>query len=116
MRWACRHIDPDSLELLRKLPEQRIIHLGNPGLIRLVHGRMETAFDGYYPEQGRGQLESDLEKIEESVLICGHTHCPWVFRKDGKLVLNPRLCSRAVEWLQRCAVCAIGMARWMLAG
>lgn len=89
LRWACQRIDSKSLESLRNLPEQRVILLGNSDPILVVHGRLETAFDGYDPEEELGKLESDLAKIEESVLICGHTHCPWVFKKNGKLVLNP---------------------------
>jgi putative phosphoesterase len=89
LRWACQRIDLDSLEILRNLPEQRVILLDNSDPVRIVHGRLETAFDGYDPEEELDNLESDLAEIKERVLICGHTHCPWVFQKNGKLALNP---------------------------
>lgn len=89
LRWACQRINPSSLESLRNLPEQQSVLVGTVDPIRVVHGRLETAFDGYDPDDELEKLESDLAKIEESVLICGHTHCPWVVRKNEKLSLNP---------------------------
>jgi putative phosphoesterase len=89
LRWACQRIDLDSQESLRNLPEQQIISLSDSDPIRVVHERLETAFDGYDPEEELEKLDSDLAKIKETVLICGHTHCPWIVRRNGKLALNP---------------------------
>jgi putative phosphoesterase len=89
LRWACQQIDLNHLEALRNLPEQQSISVGETDPIHVVHGRLETAFDGYDPDEELEKLESNLVKIEESVLICGHTHCPWTLKINGKLALNP---------------------------
>ncbi len=41
--------------------------------------------DGLDPEGDLEALHSVLDQIEETVLICGHTHRPWVVERNGKL-------------------------------
>lgn len=89
LRWASQRLDMNSLEALRNLPEQQSVFVDGADLIRVVHGNLETAFDGYDPDEELEKLESDLVKIEESVLICGHTHRPWTVNVNGKLAINP---------------------------
>ena len=110
LRWACRRINLNSLEALRNLPEQHSISVVETDPIRIVHGRLETAFDGYDPDKELEKLKSDLAKIEESVLICGHTHCPWTLKINGKLVLKSRLSGWPFKWVYRYSVCNIGVA------
>jgi hypothetical protein len=34
-------------------------------------------------------LSECLELTPEPLLVCGHTHLPWVIHQDGKLAVNP---------------------------
>ena len=89
LRWACQRIKPDSVDVLRRLPETLAVRLDGPDAIRVVHGKLDNAFDGYDPAGETQALISDVMAIEEKVLICGHTHRPWIFEVHGRLALNP---------------------------
>lgn len=89
LRWASACISRESLAFLRNLPEQQAISLDGTASIRIVHGSLSDPYDGYDPELESIKFESDLDLIEETVLICGHTHCPWIVEKNNKLALNP---------------------------
>jgi predicted phosphodiesterase len=89
MRWAYKHLDPESLEFLHSLSEQRLITRPGKDAIRVVHGSLENASEHLYPGYGSGPLDRDLAQINEPVLVCGHSHIPWQIMQDGCLVFNP---------------------------
>jgi putative phosphoesterase len=89
LRWASMRISSDSLKFLRDLPQQQVITLDGLASIRVVHGSLDDPFNGYDPESEPEEFEKDLDRLEEKVLVCGHTHCPWIVEKHNKLALNP---------------------------
>ena len=89
MRWIYRHMDSYSLELIKSLPEQRVIARPGKDAIRVVHGSLENPSEHLYPGYGSEALRRDLAQMNEPVLVCGHTHIPWRETKDGCLVFNP---------------------------
>jgi predicted phosphodiesterase len=89
LRWASGRISPASLNFLRGLPQQQVISLDGTASIRVVHGSLDDPYDGYDPELEPEKFDLDLHRLEETVLVCGHTHCPWIVERDGKLALNP---------------------------
>lgn len=89
LRWGSTHISSESLAFLRRLPQQLVVALDGMAAIRVVHGSLDDPYDGYDPEFEPEKFENDLHHLEEMVLICGHTHCPWIVEKKNKLVINP---------------------------
>jgi putative phosphoesterase len=89
LRWGSSHITSESIDFLRDLPRQQVITLDGTASIRVVHGSLENPYDGYNPETDAEKLDVDFHHLEEIVLVCGHTHCPWSGKRNGKLVLNP---------------------------
>jgi len=55
----------------------------------MVHGSPGDPYAGIDPEHEPESLEHVLAQTAEAVLVCGHTHIPWVRRWNGKLALNP---------------------------
>jgi putative phosphoesterase len=88
-RWDAEHLDENYLRLLRSLPEQRIIHPEGTAAILLVHGSMESPFKGLSAKRHPERIERTFEQLEQSVLVCGHTHCPMVISRNGKTIVNP---------------------------
>jgi len=94
-------------DLLAALPEQRVIERPGTDPIRVVHGSprrlTEKIFPcrhvaavqafrevGFLPPKGDPpRLEEQLAEVREPVLVCGHTHIPWLEAQDGRLALNP---------------------------
>ena len=89
LRWGSNHISSESINFLRDLPQQQVITLDGTAPIRVVHGSLGNPFDGYDPEKEPGKFDYDFQNLDEMVLVCGHTHCPWSVERNGKLALNP---------------------------
>ena len=89
LRWALRNIDQHCLKLLRGLPEQRVFRKPGVHPIRVVHGSIRDPYESLYPERETERLDLALAQTSEAVLVCGHTHEPWILRRNGKLALNP---------------------------
>ena len=89
LRWGSNSISSASLAFLRGLPQQQVIALDGMDSIRVVHGSLDDPYDGYDPELEAEKFDRDLRRLQETVLVCGHTHCPWIVEKNSKLALNP---------------------------
>ncbi len=84
-RWGWRHLAPGQIELLRGLPEQRVIELPGAPAIRMVHGSPRRVDEPVHPSS----LEKMLPLYSEQVLICGHIHKPWQAQLRDRLIFNP---------------------------
>ncbi len=89
LRFAHRHLDMDLMAYLKSLPEQRVIEMTGTAPIRVVHGSPRHLAESIFPDRDPASLDLALAQTQEPVLICGHTHIPWKFERDGKLALNP---------------------------
>lgn len=89
LRWAYRHVNRETFEFLRSLPEQRVIELPGASAIRVVHGSPRHPAEAIYPNSDPALLDLVLAQVDEPVLVCGHTHEPWALARNGKLALNP---------------------------
>lgn len=89
LRWGVGQLDQATLHFLASLPEQRVISLPGTDAIRLVHGSPRHPAESIYPNRDPTVIDEALGQISEPVLICGHTHEPWVRRRGDRLALNP---------------------------
>jgi predicted phosphodiesterase len=58
-----------------------------PGL-RLVHGSPRSANEGLGPWSTDAELAEHLARVEERLLVCGHTHRPMLRKLPGGAVVN----------------------------
>ncbi len=106
MRWLYHRLTRPTLEFLASLPDQRVLTFSRIPSIRLVHGSLhhQTAF--LVPEHDQESLDAykhagflsstkktaslgeTIRQLNESVLICGHSHIPWSYEHHGRLILN----------------------------
>jgi predicted phosphodiesterase len=107
VRWAVEHISAEDIDLLEGLPEQRILDADGHPPVRMLHGSLVRSNEGILPANNlaarelfrQANLDLDefelprpadvLAQIRESVLICAHTHIPWVEAVDGRVMFNP---------------------------
>ncbi len=78
-----------ELDFLFALPEQVVVQIEGAASIRVVHGSPRSPYEKIFVDNNSGVLEHALADTDERVLVCGHTHCPWIIRRDGRLALNP---------------------------
>jgi putative phosphoesterase len=89
LRWAYRNLDKDLLEYLQSLPEQQVVKAIPEAPVRIVHGSPRDPFESLFPDRDQETLSWAIAEMHEPVLICGHTHLPWMLEQEGKLILNP---------------------------
>ena len=89
MRWMHGQADEETLEFIGALPEERVVEVTGTAPIRVVHGSPGGPSQGIFPRRDSATLEGAWVRTEEPVLVCGHTHTPWVVERGGRLALNP---------------------------
>jgi putative phosphoesterase len=89
LRWGYDHVDAETLEFIRSLPEQRVVAIEDTAHIRVVHGSPRSPYESIYPDRDPASLDSALAQVDEPVFICGHTHQPWKVERAGRLAFNP---------------------------
>jgi putative phosphoesterase len=87
--WTHNAIDKCNIKYIDELPEQLSIPIEQNNSIRVVHGSPFDMREDLFPDQYPERLEKALNSINESVLICGHTHKSWNKMLHNKLVVNP---------------------------
>lgn len=88
-RWTYRRLEPEVLTFFRTLPEQRVVALEGADSIRVTHGSIYGISTGIDPVHAPEMLDRVAADLEEPVMVCGHTHEPWMEQRGGKLMLNP---------------------------
>lgn len=103
-RWCYDQLSGATLKELRRLPEQAIIRLDGADPIRLLHGAPSGIADHLYPDKEAAALvhfrrafllpdqvptlRDAIAAVQEPVVVCGHTHIPWVQSEGDRLVVN----------------------------
>jgi predicted phosphodiesterase len=107
LRWLYDNLDQGSLDLLASLPGERFVALDGSSPVYVVHGSPRSDREFLYPDRdeealaafGRAgllppegqvpKLTESLSEIAAAVLVCAHSHIPWVQQDRGLLVVNP---------------------------
>lgn len=85
-RWMACELGETEAAWIGELPFSAASRLA-PGL-RLVHGTPRSTREGIGPWLSDERLAAYLAEVEESLLVCAHTHRPLERRLDGGLVVN----------------------------
>jgi predicted phosphodiesterase len=102
-RWVYNDLETSIHNFLEFLPEERVIELRGKLPLRIVHGSPNDKLNaqGILHEQTSHDsqrlqrvfntisIEEAVKGLKEPVLICGHTHRPWVRTIEDILVVNP---------------------------
>lgn len=93
MRWNYHRMNEDSLNFIKSLDEQLILHFEGTDPIRVMHGSPRSDAEPIDPEN-TATLDTALAMTQETVLIFAHTHKAWQVRLGERLALNPgSICS-----------------------
>jgi putative phosphoesterase len=86
--WTVKHLSHQALVYLSTLPDQLDMQLPNGRKLIVVHGSPLSLDDVIYPSITRPVLAAKLGDLKPDILVCGHTHIPFVRRIGGTLVVN----------------------------
>ncbi len=83
--WTQEQVTAQNKAYLRHLPEQHKVHIGKWKL-HLVHGSPRQNNEYLFAEAPEiGQI---ISEIDGDVLLCGHTHIPYIQMIGGKYIIN----------------------------
>lgn len=85
-RWMAAELTQEDARYLESLPFSLVAE--STPRVRLVHGSPRSNNDGIGPWTSDHRLAEHLERIEEPVLVCGHTHRPLQRRIPRGLIVN----------------------------
>jgi len=85
-RWMAAELLPDQIEFIDTLPFT--LAASGDASLRVFHGSPDSHCEGLGVWTDNAIIENHFNKIEESVLVCGHTHRPMVRETPGGLVVN----------------------------
>jgi len=86
--WTVEHIAEPNRRYLSDLPDHLDLQLADGQKLLVVHGSPISMDDAIYPSITRQALEAKLGDAHPDILVCGHTHIPFVKRVGGVLVVN----------------------------
>jgi putative phosphoesterase len=85
-RWMAAELAEDDVEFLSALPfSARSERMPE---VLLTHGSPIATSDGLGPWTRSSKLDRLLDGLDESVLVCGHTHRPMIRELDRGMVVN----------------------------
>jgi putative phosphoesterase len=86
--WTVKHITDPTRRYLADLPENFALRLPGATKLLVVHGSPLSMDDPIYPSLTARGLGGKLGDQLPDILVCGHTHIPFVKRVGGILVVN----------------------------
>jgi putative phosphoesterase len=111
LRWTVDHVSRQSLKYLGGLPDYLNLRLEGGHKMLVVHGSPVSPDDAIYPSITRPGLEAKLGDVRPDVLLCGHTHIPFVKLLGGVLVVNCSSVGHPVDGDPRPAYALINVAK-----
>jgi len=88
LEWTCAHLDGEAQRFLSGLPAVHRERLAEKFDLLMVHGSPLSAEDAIYPSITTYGLKNKLVGERPDILVCGHTHIPFVKRVAGIIVVN----------------------------
>lgn len=83
--WNYDELTEDNIKYLANLPEELVLDIEGKS-VKIVHGSPESIEE--YIREGSPEVQKYIDTLQEDVLICGHTHLPYIFNKGKKFLLN----------------------------
>jgi putative phosphoesterase len=86
--WTARHLEDTARHYLAGLPQNLGQELPDGLKLLIVHGSLASNDDDIYPSITAAGLASKLRGVCPDILVCGHTHIPFVKKVGDILVVN----------------------------
>jgi putative phosphoesterase len=95
--WTAKHLGKTAQRFLRDLPVSLEEELPGGRKLLVVHGSPISNDDDIYPSITPKGLETKLNNTRPDILVCGHTHIPFVKKVGGMLVVNCGSAGQSVD-------------------
>jgi putative phosphoesterase len=86
--WTAKHIKKSAEHFLELLPQNLEKDLPGGRKLLVVHGSPISNDDDIYPSITAEAFKVKLGDTHPDILVCGHTHIPFIKRIGGVLIVN----------------------------
>lgn len=86
--WTLKYTSQENKEWMKNLPPRIRLNVKG-GKILMAHGSPENISGIIDPNFSDEKLNVTVEKANEDLLFCGHTHWPFHKIVNGKHIINP---------------------------
>ncbi len=111
LEWTCRELTARSKAVIEELPEELELEPASGVRCRVVHGSPHGDEDGVYPSMTERSAGDLLPADAPDLLVCGHTHIPFVKRFQRVLVVNAGSAGQPVDGDPRAAYALVEVLR-----
>jgi predicted phosphodiesterase len=94
--WTYRHISPETKKYLQGFPEQKKLERKGMSFL-LVHGSPVSVDEALGPDTSKKHLKSLAQKTDVQVILCGHSHRPFVRKVGQTWFVNPGSAGRSFD-------------------
>ncbi len=86
--WTAKHIKKSAEHFLEGLPSTLEEELPGGRKLLVVHGSPISNDDDIYPSITSEGFKTKLGETHPDILVCGHTHIPFIKKIGGVLIVN----------------------------
>lgn len=83
--WAIKTVTEENIKFLNELPSNIILDVGSKK-IQFVHGSPRKINE--YLTEGYEKIDEVINEFNYDVLVCAHTHIPYIKEVNSKLIIN----------------------------
>ena len=94
--WSYLQLSKQSRKFLKKLPEKAKVKLRGFKFL-LVHGSPAANDDPIYIDTPMERLEELAEGVNADIILCGHTHKPFIHEVKDVHIINPGSVGRPID-------------------
>jgi len=85
--FARDHLNRESIDFLLKRPEKCVFQVAGINILA-VHGSPRSISEGIGKNLKHDELKIIFSNIEESIIVSGHTHVPFIGKVAKKVIFN----------------------------
>jgi len=89
MVWTYHQLGREMLHFLSSMPGQEVLVYPGMDSLRVVHGSPADSNELICVLSNPDKVRQVLSGIDETVMICAHSHEKWTYRTESKLAVNP---------------------------
>jgi putative phosphoesterase len=85
--YAQNHLDKESIDFILDRPEKCAFEIDGVTILA-VHGSPRSISEGIGKNLGKNELKTIFSNIEESIIVSGHSHVPYIGKIANKTIFN----------------------------
>ena len=85
--YTRNHLNNESIDFLLKCPEKCVFETADVTILA-VHGSPRSISEGIGKNIRQDELKGIFSNIEESVIVSGHSHVPFIGKVANKIIFN----------------------------